>query len=124
MTKFINGSAAGVPLMLRRAPLFLRVVQSEDGGIDALDQLDDVPSATEVITAYRLVENSGMVHVCSRGKNRGASGYYPMASYELCDDQPGDEGRDAAKWQAWCNARAEAWVAARAERRAKKDGAE
>ena len=118
MTTFTNGPAKGSVLSLRRAPLFLRAVQDAKGNWDALDQIDDKPKSSETVTVYRLVENRGMIHICSRSKGKNTGGYFAMASYELHDEQPGDEiVRDTSKWQEWCKAHAEDWVQERAARR-------
>ena len=54
MTRFLDGPAAGNALMLRRAPLFLRVTIDAAGGkVDALDQLDDDPQDGETVHVYR-----------------------------------------------------------------------
>lgn len=55
MTRFEDGPAAGVNLSLRRAPMFLRVVQNnQTGEWDALDQLDDTPEKNETIFVYKV----------------------------------------------------------------------
>lgn len=106
MTKFTDGPAAGKCLQLRRIPLYLRVVRSQrSGAFDALDQLDDEPKAWEELSAYRLVESGGMIHINSRDPKTGRrnGGTYPLAKYALVADQPDDATmRDAKKWQAWC----------------------
>lgn len=109
MIRFNNGPAAGQTLYLKRAPLFLRAVQSKNGDWDALDQLDDEPKAGETVHVYRQVSNQGMVHIRASGKGAKAiSGFWPMASYELFDVQPDEEtGRDNVKWAAWCYEQAE-----------------
>jgi len=119
MTSFNDGPAVGKVLGLRRAPLFLRVVVDPKGEVDALDQLDDKPRPSETVTVYRLVENRGMVHVCSRSKGKNTGGYFAMATYEVCPEQPDAEtARSATGWPEWCHANAEWWVEERAKRRA------
>jgi len=102
-TKFLDGPAAGQVLMIRRAPMFLRVVFNHGTKQwDALDQLADKPHPSETVYAYQLVENRGVIHICSRGK-RGASGYFAMADYAVVGLQPDRETmRLNTKWQAWC----------------------
>lgn len=112
MTKFIDGPVAGKVLALRRAPFFLRVVQSiTHGEIDALDQVDDQPRPSESIFVYRQTKNSGGAFICTRGSKAGrnASGYFPLVEYCMNPMQPCDEVlRDNGKWQEWCLSQPEA----------------
>lgn len=101
MCRFLDGPAAGVTLLLRRAPLFLRAVNNR-GDWDALDQLNDTPAAHEAIVAYRRVAAPAIAHI-----NRGGhgSGWYALADYRVVVDQPAEaELRDTAKWRAWTEA--------------------
>jgi hypothetical protein len=100
MTTFQDGPAKGQTMMPRRAPF-------QDGGkFDILDQPEDSPKATEKLCCYVLVEHTGMVHLCVRGKNRGGGGMYPMATYKLYPQQPTDEEmRSNDRWQQWCMSR-------------------
>lgn len=52
MTRFIDGPAAGKVLSLSNAPLLLRVVIDERGGVDALDVPTDEPRPNEKIHLY------------------------------------------------------------------------
>ncbi len=103
MTTFQDGPAAASTLQLRRAPKFLRVVVDGDE-VDALDQLEDSPRATEKLFAYVIVENHGMIHINARDKRgRRCGGYYAMAKYALVEVQPADEiMRSKSKWRNWC----------------------
>ncbi len=99
MTHFIDGPAAGQTLMLKRAPLYLRVVE-KNGAWDALDQLEDTPDPAEKIYAYERVGKPGQVHI-NQGSGRG--GWFTMAEYSLVADQPGDVVmRDPESWRKWC----------------------
>jgi hypothetical protein len=101
---FKGGPAAGQVLALRRAPLFLRVTHAREA-FDALDQLDDTPAEGEQLYAYRRVGEAGSVHLCVRGKNRGASGRYAVAAYEAVEPQPDDATmRSTGAWRDWCRA--------------------
>jgi hypothetical protein len=101
MTRFTDGPAAGKTLMLRRAPVFLRVVRNAKGEWDALDQLGDQPEPSETIVAYRKVKDDGWVHL--RSAKRGASGFYLSAQYAVVDPQPDDSTmRSTQAWRAWC----------------------
>jgi hypothetical protein len=98
MTKFTNGPAQGQTLMLKRAPVFLRVVE-KGGKIDALDQLSDIPEPDENLMAYTLSERPAMAFIDGT-KCKGA---YPIASYHLVPDQPVDAVmRDDKNWGKWC----------------------
>lgn len=102
MTEFQDGPAQGHHLLLKRAPLYLRVV-SGSGDWDALDQLADTPDDQETIYAYERVGKAGNCHLRYGGRDRHLSGFYVMASYRLVSEQPSDaEMRDTAAWRAWC----------------------
>ena len=105
MTKFSDGPAAGVKLLLGRAPAYLRVTRDSAGKWDALDQIDDAPEPGETVIVYRKVSDDGTVHVDSqdeRGRRRGA--WYSMATYAVALVQPGDDiTRDTTRWRAWCS---------------------
>jgi hypothetical protein len=103
---FRHGPANGVTLALRRAPSWLRVVREPDGAWDALDQIDDTPNPVEEIHVYRIVDRRGPVHVCIRGKGRGASGWYQSATYAHVADIDGEQVRDTLAWRQWCADRA------------------
>lgn len=107
MTRFIDGPAAGQTLMLKRAPVFLRVVQGEKW--DALDQPDDEPLENETVYAYQLAEAPGHVHLSTRGQNgKRGGGFYPLANYKLCEEQPTKtEMIVTGDWRAWCYRHAE-----------------
>lgn len=102
MLKFLDGPAAatGNGLLVRRGPLYLRVVRSLGGSWDALDQLDDEPEPHEAVFAYRQVACRGHVHI---RRARGPGGFYMMADYALVEPQPADDIlRDTGKWRQWC----------------------
>lgn len=100
MTTFKGGPADGQTLMLKRAPVFLRVVREEGGtSIDALDQLDDVANPREELFAYVCIEMNGCVHI-NRGGGRG--GFYPIATYRFLEPQPEDDDMRANEsWRDW-----------------------
>jgi hypothetical protein len=103
MIKILDGPAAGQTLWLRRAPLYLRVVNLA-GEIDALDQLDDEPRDDEVVYAYRAKGGkTSWVHLHVRGKHaKSRGGFWGSAEYELCPDQPAQEIlRDTERWREW-----------------------
>lgn len=101
MIKFLDGPAAGKTIWLRRAPIYLRVVIDGET-VDALDQLDDTPKASETIHAYRVIGKPSWIHLCVRGKDRSGGGYWGAGEYEVCDPQP-DEAtmRDNERWREW-----------------------
>lgn len=100
VTRFQDGPAAGKTLMLKRAPIFPRVVvHSETGEVDALDQVDDSPRPGETCHAYILTGRPGSCHI-NRGGGRG--GFYPVSEYRLVAEQPGQNTmRDLVAWRAW-----------------------
>jgi hypothetical protein len=94
MTTFIDGPAQGEVLRLKRAPLFLRVVQN-GCAFDGLDQIEDEPAATEIIYVYQLCERPAG-HVTTTG------GTYPIARYRYFDPQPADSlVRENHSWKGW-----------------------
>jgi len=100
MIKFLNGPAGGAKLDLRRAPHLLRVVIDFDGTVDALDQLDDVPKATETIHVYALLGRPSQYHVLCTP--RWKSGWHLAADYRLHGEQPSEEiARDTHRWREW-----------------------
>lgn len=103
MTQFIDGPANGQNLMLRNARRFLRVTEF-NGKWDALDQPQDRPEPHEKLYAYQVDGPVSMFHI--RSGKKGASGFYAMANYKICTDQPGDPVmRDQALWEEWCETR-------------------
>lgn len=103
MSKFIDGPATGVQLQHRRAPIMLRVVQNAAGKWDVLDQPGDTPAPDEKIFVYRLTARACSYHLCVRGKNRDAGGWYQDGVYKVLVPQPNDvDLRTADAWDAWC----------------------
>lgn len=103
MTTFTDGPAKGQCLMLRNAPRFLRVTQSQSGDFDALDAPNDSPHPGESLFAYELNSKPSFAFIDFRGKARSASGRYPIASYRLCDPQPVPiQLQDNGFWSNWC----------------------
>jgi len=99
LTTFLDGPAEGKTLMLRSAVVFLRVTEVK-GDFDALDQPDDTPDPNETLYAYQIAAHHGNCHI--RSGTKGASGFYAIASYRLCPEQPTDEiMRDNVAWRQW-----------------------
>ena len=92
--------------MLKRAPIFLRVVQDNAGEIDALDQPEDTPRPGEKLYAYRMREYRGNCHISMRGaQGQRKGGFYTSAVYELVETQPEqDFMANIDHWGAWCHA--------------------
>jgi hypothetical protein len=110
-TTFIDGPAAGAGMNLRRAPVFLRVVEviEQMGTFDALDQLEDEPREGERVHVYRMLAGTrGSAFVCGRGS--GASGHYEWGIYAHLADVDGEQLRDTAAWRAWVEAQVAAEV--------------
>jgi hypothetical protein len=106
MIRFTDGPAAGKMLLLRRAPLYLRVVfDTIRQRWDALDQLADTPGAGDVVFVYRRTgtPHAAFIDWTERGKRVGRC--VPVASYAVCAEQPADAAvRDTAAWREWCRA--------------------
>ena len=113
MIRFLDGPAAGVTLVLRRAPLLLRVVSRAPargdrdlfGGLawDALDQLGDEPRAGETIHVYLRVGDvtKGFLDWHDGRGRRGTA--FCSTDYRHVAEQPGDSHtRTKAAWRAWC----------------------
>ncbi|MGV3661342.1 MAG: hypothetical protein ACO1TE_14230 [Prosthecobacter sp.] len=106
MTTFHDGPAGGQTLMLRRCPLFLRVV-IDGQTVDALDQVEDTPAPSEDVHVY--VRQPGAmqkaVHV-NTGRKPGG-GWFCRADYKLHEIQPTDaQARSTGLWRQWCEAQA------------------
>ena len=101
MTTFLDGPAKGQTLMLRRCPVFLRVVES-GGKWDALDQPSDTPRSGETLYAYSLVGRPGVCYHINCGR-KGGGGTYPISEYRLVENQPATaEMASTEDWRAWC----------------------
>jgi hypothetical protein len=99
MTRFEDGPAKGQTLMLKRSPQFLRVAEA-GGKWDALDQFEDTPEPGEKLHAYERHGEAGGCHIRASG---GRSGFYTVASYRHCAEQPAQEQmRDQDAWRDWC----------------------
>lgn len=99
MIRFIDGPAAGETLLLKRAPMFLRVVQDPTGKWDALDQPGDTPKPDERIHAYVIKGRAGVCHINKRGPG---SGFYASAEYRFVTNQPVEPVmRNTARWRGW-----------------------
>ncbi|MFO0887568.1 MAG: hypothetical protein U0790_00315 [Isosphaeraceae bacterium] len=103
MIRFLDGPAQGALLMLRRAPLYLRVVANAKGEWDALDRLSDTPEPGESIHAYRIAGPARPYHIRPGGR-------FWQAEYRAVPDQPPAEVlNDTDRWRDWC------WAMHRAE---------
>ncbi len=103
-TTFLDGPAKGQQLMLKHAPLYLRVVADTSGLLpkwDALDDPADRPQSTETLYAYQRVGEPGYLHIRASG---GRGGLYRPATYRFCDPQPTEETLRSA-WGAWVHSR-------------------
>jgi len=93
------------PIMLERAPKFLRFICAgllSSGKWDALDQLDDVPKPDEQVFAARL-HREGTVHIDRVVKRKKVGEWIKTADYRMIDDGPPEAVlRDNDAWRAWC----------------------
>jgi hypothetical protein len=105
MVTLLDGPAAGTTLLLKRSPIYLRVVinpraKKAENRFDALDQLNDQARAHERIVVYRRIGPARSFHMKGSG---GISGVYAMAEYQLHAEQPDDHvTRDTSAWRDWC----------------------
>lgn len=99
MTRFLDGPAGGRVLSLRRAPHFLRVTRDKiTGELDALDQLQDQPRASEELICYVLASRPVSVFIRPGGLRM-------LANYQVRLPQPTDaDMRATPAWRAWCEA--------------------
>jgi hypothetical protein len=102
VTRLLDGPAANTNLMLRRAPVFMRIVRDPEGKIDALDQLEDIPEPGERMYVYRSEpETFGMVFIRPGGRYEGAD-------YRHLPDVDPEPLRENTAWRTWASARGEA----------------
>jgi hypothetical protein len=104
MIRFADGPAAEQLLMLRRAPLYMRVVfNTLKQEWDALDQLVDKPDPGDAIFVYRRVGEPSHAFIDWTEKGRRCGGCFASASYSYVAEQP-DEAvvRNTEKWRDWC----------------------
>jgi hypothetical protein len=100
VTQFLDGPAAGQILMLRNAPIVLRVTCSPTGKWDALDAREDQAAPRERIFLYFLTEKPSWFHL--RCSPRSASGTYWQSKYRYLEQQPDEHVmRDNFLWGAW-----------------------
>lgn len=108
MVTFLDGPAARECLMLRRAPLYLRVTfnpRAKGDQWDALDQLTDEPKPHEQIHVYRREGPGRRMHLNCRP--RSAGGIYAAAEYRIIDNPPPEATvRSTEAWRLWCLDRA------------------
>lgn len=109
MTKFLDGPAAGVTLMLHRAPHYLRAVRNAAGVWDALDQLGDEPKSNETIVVYEMASGPTRIHLQRRERGHRVCGWFEGGDYSLVEPQPADDAvRSTTAWRAWVAAQAKA----------------
>lgn len=100
-----DGPAAGVSMMLKRSPLFLRLTRDRAGKWDGLDMHDDRPHHDESVVVYMRGTKPTMCHIKMSG---AGSGFYSLADYYVVANQPTDDiVRSNTLWQRWCVAQLE-----------------
>ena len=114
MIKLLNGPAAGVFLDCKRAPRYLRVVESPEMATpnhrwDALDQLSDTPEPHETIHVYQWVKHvdMGPVHIDGVRNGRRFAQWMSSAADHYrhlgwLSEELRESFRDNAAWRAWC----------------------
>ncbi len=68
-----GGPADGQEFICSRAPVLIRVVKSQSGRWDCLDQLDDEPQPREKIHLYEQVRASAGAFICPGGYSADAT---------------------------------------------------
>lgn len=116
MIRFLDGPAEGRDLMLRRAPHFLRVTTARRRGevkVDALDQPDDEPTATETVHVYVVDPSTRSGYFLCGTRPRSASGRYASADYRHLpvDADVQQRIRDRDAWRRWVLAAGDAAAA-------------
>jgi hypothetical protein len=106
---FVGGPLDGMSLDIGRAPHYLRVVVDEQGNVDALDELDDVPRPGERVAVYVRPGESEAMHVDYRDGKRAAR-WIVNAAYVHLADVEGEDLRDTAAWRAWVRAQPPAGI--------------
>jgi hypothetical protein len=106
MIRFTDGPAANQRLMLRRAPLYLRVTfDTIKKKWNAIDQLADTPAAGEAVFAYRRQGEPSVAMIDWTEKGRRRGGCFSVATYAVVAEQPDDATmRDTKLWREWCYA--------------------
>lgn len=107
MIQLLDGPAEGT-YMVRRAPLYLRaVIDASLGEKDVLDQLTDVPKATEIVHVSKRVGGTMSVHLNfgAGRKARGRTGFYATGEYKHIPGIDGEPLRHQAAWEQWCRHR-------------------
>lgn len=92
----LDGPAKGQHLMIRRCPLFLRMVQNARGQWDALDQVEDDPKVGETVYVYERIPGTHFNAFVRPG------GRHEFADYKFIPEAPTDVLRKREDWQAWC----------------------
>ncbi len=109
MTRFVDGPARGITLLLTSSPLFIRAVRDRHNVLDNHDGWSALlfkaaePKRTESVYAYRLVACRGTIQVRRTGRPDDSTVAYTVADYSLVEDQPDDAVmRDWLRWSEWC----------------------
>lgn len=108
MTRFLDGPAAGVQLMLNRAPVFIRVcvkAGEHAAEVDALDMLEDQPAEGETLYAYRRVGKPTSIHIDYTDKvtRKRKAKWLLAAEYRVVPNQPtAVVMANSDLWKEWC----------------------
>lgn len=95
---FHGGAADQLHFTLGRAPMFVRVVESQRGVLDVLDQLNDtIRDDEDIADVYRLGDHG---FACARG-GRGASGAFAAYHKHDASRSQMQELGDNQAWREW-----------------------
>lgn len=102
MIRVADGPAADQALMLKHAPLWLRVVRSPTGKWDALDAPGDQARPRETIFVYQRIGEPSTYHM--KMSTCSGSGFYQRAAYRHWTGVQPDQStlRNETSWLAWC----------------------
>lgn len=108
--KLLDGPGAGKDFLVRRCPIFVRVVETPDAALfdagrstwDVLDMPDDEPQRGEVIHVYRREGRVDLAWI----DGPTARGRYAFAEYRHVPTMPEEERDLRERWPEWCVAKA------------------
>lgn len=101
--RILNGPGRSAGHLVRRDPIYLRVVVDQaNGGIDVLDQSDDVARPSEAVYAYVRDGAVSVMHIDFKVDPAGSEGAnYMSADYLWLRKVDAESLRDNTTWDAW-----------------------
>lgn len=99
MCKLLDGPGAGQSFVVKRCPVFLRVVHSKASGWDVLNEKDDTPKDDEEVYVYQRVSEPVKAFVDGTGLHT----LMVIAEYKFLDLMIGENLiRSNENWKWWC----------------------